>query len=404
MRDLDVRDRFRREAELRARIPFLTLKRPLLPAPEIMLLLDTRGRIVRRSDRHAGERLNNIPLHEGVDVHRAFHPKCAAEDCDFLEDWRRAWMGHRSGLPVEWLYLADDSDFVAKLRLQPVSYMCGVLFAGSIDDFAAHSVLYVQDLSKPNRGEEESAADAHLRNAYLYERRRTTDGDPNLVASLDERLRRVTRRLINAQDLVRKQLAAELHDSLGQTLSLLRLEIESIAARQESDQGSGPLARTVDYVRRAQRELRQITNELHTGTASASGLTESLESLVSDFRNARPEIDLVANVPHFEPNAPEDLAVTIYRIVQEAFNNIIQHSQATAAALTLATENDGVQLEIRDNGKGLPDTPAERRGLGLITMRERAETVGGKYDISGAPNEGCTVRVTWSPDVIASLR
>ena len=116
-------------------------------------------------------------------------------------------------------------------------------------------------------------------------------------------------------------------------------------------------------------------------------MTQTKEFLISDFRDSRPDIELVANMHHFEPNAPVDLAVTIYRIVQEAFNNISQHSQATAATLTLTTDDGGVQLEIRDNGIGLPDMPADRRGLGLITMRERAETVGGIYDISGRPNE-----------------
>ena len=404
MSDLDVRARFQREAELRARVPFLNLKRPLLPAPEVTLLLDSKARIVRVSAGHAGEKLRRIPFVEGGDVHKAFHPDCNVQNCKFVEDWEQAWISHRSGLPVEWLYLADDSDIVVKLRLQPVSFMCGQLFADRIENFASHSVLFVQDLSQPESTGLESAAAAYARNADLYEKRRATDPDPDLIASLDDRLRRVTSRLITAQDSIRKQLAAELHDGLGQTLSLLRLEIESIAAKQKDGEQTDLLAHVVDHARRAQRELRHISNELYTGNVGAAALSESLAALVKDFRAAKPDIELIANVRHFEPDVPTDLSVTIYRVAQEALNNVIQHSGASKATLTLSSADGGVQLKISDNGKGFCPVVERRRGLGLITIRERAEKVGGKYDISSESGNGCTVRVTWPSDVVASLR
>ena len=404
MSDFSVRDQFRRESELRARIPYLSRKRPLLPVPEVTLLLDAQGRIVRASMMYAGDRLGELPFDEGRDVHSVFHRECERDTCSFVENWARAWTAHRSGLPIEWLHLSEDSNFVVKLRLQPVVYACGALFQDMVKSYDTHSILFIQDLSQTDREHCESAAEVHIRNAVLYDRRRTSDGDPDLVASLDERLRRVTRRLIDVQDQVRKYISAELHDSLGQTLSLLRFEIESATAKCAGGDDAAMLKRAGDYVRRAQRELRRINNELRTGSAEASGLSESLQKLVADFRATKPEIELFVDARQFEPDVPEDLAVTIYRVVQEALNNIVRHSQATEALILLTTDDNGVLLEISDNGKGISNGSFERRGLGLITMRERAETTGGHYDLWSSENEGCTVRIRWPADVVRALR
>ena len=404
MSNFSVRDRFRREAELRARIPYLSRKRPLLPVPEVTLLLDSHGRIVRVSDSHAGTRLGDLPYDEGRDVHSVFHRDCERVNCSFVEHWARAWTAHRSGLPIEWLHLSEDSNFVVKLRLQPVMYACGALFEDNVKSYDTHSILFIQDLSQPDREHCESAAEIHIRNAVLYERRRASDGDPDLVASLDERLRRATRRLIDVQDQVRGEIAADLHDSLGQTLSLLRFEIESATNKYAASDDAAILRRAGDYVRRAQRELRRISNELRTGSAEASGLSESLQKLVADFRATKPEIQVFIDARQFELNAPQDLCVTIYRVVQEALSNIARHSQATEALILLTTDDNGVELEISDNGQGISDTSFERRGLGLITMRERAETTGGHYDLRSSKNEGCTIRIRWPADVVRSLR
>ena len=404
MEDFGVRDRFRREAGLRARIPYLSRHRPLLSVPEVTLLLDAQGQIVRVSDIHAGDRLGDLPYEEGRDVHSVFHRDCEGVNCSFLDNWVRAWMAHRSGLPVEWLYLSEDSNVVVKLRLQPVMFTCGALFTETVEAYDTHSILFIQDLSQPDREPRENAADAHIRNAFLYERRRASDEDPDLVASLDERLRRATRRLIDVQDKVRRQIAAELHDSLGQTLSLLRFDIESAATKFAASDDAAMLVRAGDYVRRAQRELRRISNELRSGSAEASGLSESLQKLVADFRATKPEIELLIDARQFEPDVPEDLSVTIYRVVQEALNNIARHSQATKALILLTADDNGVQLEISDNGKGITNGSFERRGLGLITMRERAETTGGHYDLRSSENEGCTVRISWPADVVSALR
>ncbi len=403
MSEYDVVDLMRREAELRARIPFLSRKRPLLPVPEVTLLLDTQGRIVRHSDKYAGELLSSLAFTPGHGVHEIFHPDCTDSSCEFLNRWQSAWNAHSSGLPVEWLFLSEVSRAVVKLRLQPVSYACHILFQGDIDEYAAHSVLFVQDLSRPSSNEDASAKDIHVKNAVLYERRRSSDADPDLVASLDERLREQTRKLLEVDSVNRRQLAQDLHDSLGQTLSLLRIEVESAAAQQTGGACDGQLARAIEQVKHAQQELRDITNGLHAEQSQHVALHDSLQTLVTDFRNAKPDINLAAAFDLDDADIPGELAVTIYRIAQEALNNVARHSKATRASISLLHNSEGVSLTVSDNGCGLAGGGTHRNGLGLITMRERAERLGGTYETDCPANTGCTIRIRWPAAVVAAL-
>jgi signal transduction histidine kinase len=99
-----------------------------------------------------------------------------------------------------------------------------------------------------------------------------------------------------------------------------------------------------------------------------------------------------------------DLGVAIYRIVQESLNNVARHSGASEASLTLESNNSGVHLTVSDNGVGLPSADAIRPGLGLVTMRERTERLGGHYEISCPEDGGFKVRVRWPREIVVSLR
>jgi signal transduction histidine kinase len=244
-----------------------------------------------------------------------------------------------------------------------------------------------------------------IKNAVIYEKRRATDADPDLIASIDDRLRTVTRHLLDARDAVRKRLAADLHDGLGQTLGMLRLEIESAVARLSPGDDTAVLDLAVERVKQAQKELRQYTKRFYSLTTDASGLMDSLQALAADFRSANCDIELTVDLKGFRRDVPAELSVAIYRIVQESLNNIIHHSLARNASLFLQSDKKtGVQLVVSDDGVGLPTSGPAHRGLGLITMRERAKRLGGHYETDCPNNEGCTIRVSWRPELVASLR
>lgn len=403
--DENLSELYKGEAQLRARMPLLR-RRPLLPTPEIVLLLDSHARIAKVSAAYAGDRLAGIDFAIGSTVHEALHPNCSDDACDFQGACDTAWSAHSSGVPVEWLYLSKDTEGALKLRLQPVGYACGVLFGDSVQDYGEYSVMFVQDLAAPTRkSKNDAAADTvRLENAVLYQQRRVDDQDPDLVATLDQRLRAITGRLLLAQEKERRRIASELHDGLGQTLSVLRFEIEGLKSQLKSeDVASAAVSRAYDHTVRALEELRGVSNGLHHEVVGDQGLLTSLDVLCSDFRAVRPEIDLRLDFSAVKRDIPKDLSIAVYRMTQEALNNIAQHSDASSASVSLSADKEGVRLEIRDNGKGLPPEGVERIGLGLITMRERAERLGGKYETCCPTNQGCTIRASWPLDELGSI-
>jgi signal transduction histidine kinase len=389
-------------------LPLPQADKSLRPLPEIILLLDENGRTLSVSDCCAGEHLGKIVFNPGTTPHESLHAGCDGSNCDFYANWLCAWQSQKSGLPVEWLFHSHSSDALLRLRLQPVSYACGVLFGEALDDFKAHSVLFVQDMSaavtqllrKAGRGDE------HPDPSTVYELRRSTDPDPSLVASLDSRLRTITSRLLACHDVERKRIARELHDSLGQSLSLMRFEIEgclSRAAAKDDSVERESLERTLSLTRRALSELRTITQHLRPTALQDHGLFGALEVLCDDFRVVCPGVDLTLDLAGCPNQVPDELAIAAYRIAQEGLNNVARHARASKAVLKCRSNDAGIELTISDNGVGLPAEGATRRGLGLVTMRERTEMLGGDYSISSSPGAGCTVTLRWPTDALESM-
>ena len=389
-------------------MPLPQADKSLRPLPEVILLLDECGRIEMLSDRYQGERLRKIQFSQGATIHDVLHPGCGGDDCDLACNWQQAWKSLDMGLPVEWLFHSRRVDALLRFRLQPVNYACGILFRESLCGYENHSVLFIQDMSasltqlvrRTRRDDERPDA------ATIYKLRRSSDPDPSLVASLDNRLRTVTSRLLVSHEAERSRVASELHDSLGQSLSLLRFEIEACMSRA-GDQGNRAecqsLERVLDLTTQALGELREIAQNLRPTVINDHGLFGALEVLCNDFRAVCPDVDLTLDLSGCPNNVPDELSIAVYRISQEGFNNIARHANASKALLQCRSTSGGVELTISDDGVGLPTGGAKRSGLGLITMRERTEMLGGKYSIAGSPGEGCTVTLNWPKTALESM-
>lgn len=389
-------------------MPLPQADKSLRPLPEIILLLDHCGRIEMLADRYQGERLGEFPFREGATIHDVLHPGCRGDDCDLASNWMRAWRLQEKGIPIEWLFHSGKVDALLRFRLQPVGYACGTLFSDSLCAYEKHSVLFIQDMSAAvtQLVEQTRCDDERPDVATTYRLRRSTDPEPSLVASLDNRLRTVTSRLLVSHEAERKRMARELHDSLGQSLSLLRLDIESCISRagdKRDSADSQSLQRLLDLTTQALSELREITQNLRPTVINDHGLFGALEVLCNDFRAICPEVDLTLDLSGCPNNVPDELSITVYRIVQEGLNNIARHANASAALLQCRSNSDGVELTISDDGVGIPAGGTERHGLGLITMRERTEILGGAYSIRSNPGEGCTVTLHWPKAALDSM-
>ncbi|NUR89546.1 MAG: GAF domain-containing sensor histidine kinase [Nonomuraea sp.] len=207
-----------------------------------------------------------------------------------------------------------------------------------------------------------------LTNARLYERGRE-------LAMLEERNR----------------MARELHDAVTQKLFSLRLTAQAASALLATDPGSAAaeLERVQKLAGEALSELRAVIVELRPAELDRHGLTETLRKHVRILDRLHPAA-LTIELDDLPPLDPA-VEVVVLRVAQEALHNALRHSGAAHVAVRLAFEGGKLALTVTDDGSGFdePDT----RGLGLVSMRDRAESVGGTMTVGSSPATGTTVRV-----------
>jgi signal transduction histidine kinase len=209
---------------------------------------------------------------------------------------------------------------------------------------------------------------------------------------------RLIEKLINAQEEERKLVAYDLHDGLIQQLVGARYYLNSVYEQyQDSDQaGADDIRRGCETLTEAIIEGRRIVEGLRPAVLDDLGLTVAIEEVAQVSAQAAGwtlELD-VESIP-VEPD--KAVGVTVFRIAQEALNNIRKHADARHVRLTLRNGN-GIDLLIQDDGKGFAShvLNGETRGLGVTTMKERATLIHGTCEISSMPGGGTKVHM-WVP-------
>jgi signal transduction histidine kinase len=234
-----------------------------------------------------------------------------------------------------------------------------------------------------------------IENAQLFDSQRRA----RTVAEMQrERLRALTKRIVTAQEDERLRISRELHDEAGQALTSLRISLELIRAGLPNDQQAlrqrlGDVAGLADET---METLRMLAHDLRPPGLDAFGLNVALEGLCHDF-SARTKLPVSYDGVEL-PKLPTTVALSVYRVVQEALTNIAKHAEARKAQVFLTHEDGSLDLAIVDDGKGFSlDTdgsdPRERSGIGLVNMQERAELLGGKLEVDTAPGRGTRLRV-----------
>ena len=191
----------------------------------------------------------------------------------------------------------------------------------------------------------------------------------------------------------RNRLARELHDAVAQKLFSLRLTAQAAAALagRDPDRVRAELAQVERLAADALGELRSVIFELRPADLTDDGLTASLRKHVE-------VLDRVFDARltfhgDFDVSLPEDRELVLFRIAQEAVHNALRHAQAGDVSVRLHRAGAEVSLTVTDDGAGFDAVEAYRDGLGLASMRDRAEAVGGTFTIESAPGAGTVVRV-----------
>ena len=209
----------------------------------------------------------------------------------------------------------------------------------------------------------------------------------------ENQLRALSRKIISAQEEERSKLSRELHDELGHQLATLRLEIDWIKKHLNPENTGEKLENLTKMVLGTTAGLRQICKGLRPMITDYMGLGLAVEALAEEFGSRGGfQVNLSIN-PMDDCDFDHDIAISIYRILQETFTNVARHSGAGNVSITLDREENDIVLKVEDDGRGMDEQHhGGRGGLGIIGMRERAALCGGKLEIESVPGGG--VRVT----------
>jgi signal transduction histidine kinase len=199
-------------------------------------------------------------------------------------------------------------------------------------------------------------------------------------------LSRLSGHVLETQETTVRNFSRELHDDLGQTLSAI--EANLVATPPASEVQAGRLEDCLLLVKDAISKIREMSQFLRPTMLDDFGLGPSLQWLAETFTQ-RTGIDVETNVD-FDGRVDPAIETHVFRIAQEALTNVGRHSGATRAELSLIRVNDRLRLVVSDNGRGISDT-GRSGGVGLIGMRERMSTSGGRFDIISTKN-GLTVK------------
>jgi len=220
-------------------------------------------------------------------------------------------------------------------------------------------------------------------------KRRITD-EPN---SAEVALRNLSARLLQVQDAERRRIAREMHDSVGQLVAAVSMNLSAV--REQSDRldakGAKAVAETIILVGEIERELRTISHLLHPPLLDEAGLGSALRWYVDEFsERSKISVDLSIS-PDFE-RLPHDMEIAVFRIVQECLTNIHRHSGSATATINMVAEDSRIVVRVQDSGKGIPLkrqqelNSTDRTGVGFRGMRERVRQLGGSLKIQSDSN------------------
>jgi len=280
------------------------------------------------------------------------------------------------------------------------------------DDLKSNEVLFEQTLAGKNDAYSLNKRMIRKDGSVIYTTVsarcvRRPDGTPDYFVSLlldiTEREQSIQReqqaraqytlQLIASQEAERARIAGELHDSLGQSLSIIKNHTQLMLLQKRLGAGTRKQIETISETNAAAiAEMRRISQDLHPYQLDHLGLTRALEALVESAQTAsgivfNQKFDLVDDA------FSRDGATNLYRIVQEGVNNILKHSGAKNCRIVLERDVREVQLLMEDDGRGFNPDESDN-GMGLKNVAERTRILGGRLQLDAAPGRGVRLKIT----------
>ncbi len=367
-------------------------------------VVDGAGRLLAAS---AAERMGEAPL-QWPGVAEALQGQAGATIAPVGD---ATWVvGYAPVAPVGWAFITLEpwEAVVGPLMrfslVAPLLLVVAIVGAGLTILFGLRAIVHpLQELDRRAVrlawGDFEAVQEPVGGTQEIEDLRRTLHDLARQIRAYQEGMRDYIAAITRGQEEERKRLARELHDDTIQDLIALGHQVEMIQRALERDPAAA--ARRLEELRASLHELiaevRRFTRALRPIYLEDLGLLPALEMLVRDTA-AKTGVEATFHVAGTPRRLPEELELTVYRIAQEALNNVAQHAAASRVDLRLRFAPEEVILEVVDDGVGFnapehPEALAREGHFGLVGMRERAALVGGKLELQTAPGQGTRVQV-----------
>jgi PAS domain S-box-containing protein len=215
----------------------------------------------------------------------------------------------------------------------------------------------------------------------------------------EEELRRLPRRIIEAQEAERQRVAREIHDGVNQVIASVKMRLRKMESQMEtlSPAAREILGRCDKLLIQALEENRRIAYNLRPSDLDELGLADACRNFCREVQ-VRTNLTVICNIAPRRRRLPPEVELNLFRIVQEALTNVERHARAKSVRLRLSFDGDEVVLKIQDDGRGIVPQRSKSglvkwRGMGLANMRERALSLGGVCEVHSSPKNGTTISV-----------
>jgi len=308
-----------------------------------------------------------------------------------------------SALGVWYWFVPPAHSFWLKDPIGGISGMAGFLiFSGCIIALGEanrraqeRSQREIRERSRTERELRERERELQAAHAGLESRvkERTTE-----LNAANANLRQLSARLIQMQDEERRRIARELHDSVGQLLAAISMNISAVRSTSLTPVAAKAAAENAKLIDQISREIRTISHLLHPPLLDDVGLASALRWYVEGF-SQRSKITVQLDVPSTIGRLDKDMEIAVFRVIQECLTNVHRHSGSDSASVRIAHEDGKIQVEIEDAGKGIPLEMREaisssgRLGVGFRGMRERIAQLGGVLEVQST-GTGTLVKAT----------
>lgn len=226
--------------------------------------------------------------------------------------------------------------------------------------------------------------------------------ESELVRS-EQRLRQLSKRLLDVQEQERRSLSRDLHDEVGQLATVVTLDLKRARSAQEATKRDDFLAAALQHTSELLESMHRLTGRLRSITLDDLGLRASVEACVAELEQ-RVALRIDLRLEFGESDIPSDVAIHVLRIVQEALTNVVRHSQSQRAFVSISGHEGILEICVEDHGVGFDPRAVPTERLGLLGMQERVELLGGTFLLRSAPGRGTIIqaRIPLGPDSKAS--